>query len=380
MMFIFLSIIIFFIMFIFFSITNAYYSLSFSFSLANRHLEDRAIRLDTTYISFAEYSKVSGIVDIDRYIRCCGFTDREYSMETVCKYLSHAVTDNISISLSNTIADYSIMTPDYILARFDKTELRAIIEIIVKRYSGKYTDTVWQPIYKNFEDIVTDLMYLIRADGRIHTEIDSNTLSNLIYNMIYAHVISELNVMKYRKTSEYGSYEHDSLLTELYVIQPAIKYCFLRDTFSSTEATEEEILDNMMQQFVAFDVRKSLARSLFLYERKYEVYRTVFEDYFGNTVGKYDMLVYDKEHGKYMIFAITHLSGVIQDKNPEDPQMDEVLSRRFGTCGANCNLYNGESVKTDTGAVWLNTSDFLIAVDKYKDMDKAMETLTADFR
>ena len=38
-----------------------------------------------------------------------------------------------------------------------------------------------------------------------------------------------------------------------------------------------------------------------------------------------------------------------------------------------CVLYNGKSVTDTTGTEYYNISDFLFAVDEYRDMDKAME-------
>ena len=61
---------------------------------------------------------------------------------------------------------------------------------------------------------------------------------------------------------------------------------------------------------------------------------------------------------------------------PNFANFGEVTDYFYGNRCEFAVLYCGESFQSNTGRYWLNIADFLLAVDKYKDMDKVMTKLT----
>ena len=110
-----------------------------------------------------------------------------------------------------------------------------------------------------------------------------------------------------------------------------------------------------------------------------------------DTVGKYDMLIYDKHENKYWGFLIKHTSNLFieydehgkyigQGKNLINAEIQEVVNEYYGNRESIGVLYNGKPTITTTGTEYYNISDFLVAVDKYRNMDRAMELLKNNSR
>jgi hypothetical protein len=53
------------------------------------------------------------------------------------------------------------------------------------------------------------------------------------------------------------------------------------------------------------------------------------------------------------------------------------MSNYYGDRESACVLYLGKPFVKNTGTVYLNITDFLLSIDKQRDMDKVMEELTS---
>ena len=89
-------------------------------------------------------------------------------------------------------------------------------------------------------------------------------------------------------------------------------------------------------------------------------------------INGYDMLIYDRQENSYRYFLIRRKSDDYADNIEE---ITSVAESHFGECKSVCTLYAEKSPNGFAGRECYNISDFLIAVDKYGDMDKVMISL-----
>lgn len=199
-----------------------------------------------------------------------------------------------------------------------------------------------------------------------------------------------------------GSWKTYKPVYAYHIVQPAIKYNHLRKAIEYIKENEkyiclnehqqeeymrfleEKVKENMTEQIVIFDVMNSLPQN------RYMVCKLNFLTN-NDTVGEYDMLIYDKHENKYWGFLIKHTSNpfneydehgkyIGQGKILINAEIQEVVNEYYGNRENIGVLYNGKPTITTTGTEYYNISDFLFAVDKYRDMDKAMELLKNNSR
>lgn len=132
-----------------------------------------------------------------------------------------------------------------------------------------------------------------------------------------------------------------------------------------TEFLNRNIIEEIVGQTVIFDVMNSLP------DNRYTVCKPEFM-HENRHINGYDMLIYDKQENSYRYFLIRHKSDHSAEKINE---ITSVADSHFGECKSVCTLY-AEKIPSDfVGGECYNISDFLIAVDKYGDMDKVMTSL-----
>lgn len=165
---------------------------------------------------------------------------------------------------------------------------------------------------------------------------------------------------------------------EYHIVQPAVRYSFLKkaaefeieryqhlDKQRQKEMAETlncNMLDEIVGQTVIFDVMSSLP------DERYIVCKPEFM-HENRLINGYDMLIYDRQENSYRYFLIRRKSDDYADNIEE---ITSVAESHFGECKSVCTLYAEKSPNGFAGRECYNISDFLIAVDKYRDMDKVM--------
>lgn len=386
-------------------------SLGFHFADGSE-LYDRTVRVNTTHISFAEHCRVLNTKDIDDYIQYGGLMKKGekeariiHDYESACKYLDSAVAENISRSIQRN-------PEDNCLEVLNLSELKTIIEKMVERYSGVFSKKIMQEelkkvsvnspvdklsgivdaeiIYKltmESKNITRDFVQMINADTAIKHTITDEIVLTLEKCLLDMNLLSVTPQMEYYYTDETGWLERGTR-HEYYIIQPAIKYYHLQkgkefieneDYYKDLSSIEkkfmqdkldEKIKGDMTEQIIIFDVSKDLPRN------KYSVLKPVF--YIdGQRKGEYDMLIYDKEKDRYWGFEVKHTTSPhhLQAKHLQNERFKEILDAKYGDKENVAILYRGESFTTPTKTLYLNITEFMLAIDKYHDMDKVMEEL-----
>ena len=396
-------------------------SLGFVFA-ENHELFDRTIDINTTHISFAEHCRVLETKDIDDYI-CFGGLMRKgmnrdkdgiYNYESMCKYIDSAVAGNISHSIKMN----SDTTP---LEKLSKNEISTIIEKMVEKYSGKINIKIVQdelnkvsinePINKLigrvekeiinrivYEErtIVKEFLKEIGANTKITTPITEEMIQSLENYLRDMDVLSVTPITSFRYT-ELEGWKEEPTTHEYYIVQPAIKYYHLEqgmkfiDTqrFYSELSTDdknflkqklrEKIMGDMTEQIVLFDVKKDLMpkESSTLSFQKYFVTKPVFYNDKKN-IGEYDMLIRDNEQKKYWGFEIKHTTNPYyeQEEHLINNKLQTIIDKQYGNRENVAVLYRGNPFLSDTGTYYLNLTDFMLAVNKYKDMEKVFAEIT----
>ena len=127
----------------------------------------------------------------------------------------------------------------------------------------------------------------------------------------------------------------------------------------------------MTEQIIVFDTAKILSKD------DYMVLKPSFEVN-GVSKGEYDMLIYDKKQYKYWGFEIKHTSNPFykQEQHLHNTVLREIIDRQYGNRENVCVLYRGNPFIATSGTIYLNITDFSLAVGKYKNIDKVFEKLT----
>ena len=182
-------------------------------------------------------------------------------------------------------------------------------------------------------------------------------------------------------TNVSGVWKKLSPTYEYHIVQPAVRYSFLKKAAESeieryqhldkqrqkemAETLNCNMLDEIVGQTVIFDVMSSLP------DERYIVCKPEFM-HENRLINGYDMLIYDRQENSYRYFLIRRKSDDYADNIEE---ITSVAESHFGECKSVCTLYAEKSPNGFAGRECYNISDFLIAVDKYGDMDKVMISL-----
>ncbi len=356
-------------------------SLSIAFA-EDYELYDRVRKVNTTYISFAEYHTLFPSEDINDYIRYGGLfykNEAEKSTiryENILSYLHDAVTMNIANSLKNN-AD--IDKRDSALKNINKTELKRITENVVGLYSGSTTDGEIITALTDKKDNAEQFARMLGSGKNADCYITPQMIKELEKWLKEIGFLAFIEKRTFTNVS--GVWKKLSPTYEYHIVQPAVRYSFLKKAAESeieryqhldkqrqkemAETLNRNMLDEIVGQTVIFDVMSSLS------DERYIVCKPEFM-HENRLINGYDMLIYDRQENSYRYFLIRRKSDDYADNIEE---ITSVAESHFGECKSVCMLYAEKSPTGFAGRECYNISDFLISVDKYRDMDKVMISL-----
>ena len=369
--------------------------------------------VSSTHISFAEHCRVLGTDDMDNYIRYGGLMHKGLELAAIhdyksaVRYLDSAVGNNIANSVSKCRRDNPLKS-------LYPTEITCIIEKMVEDYSGHFEISVMQdsldkvvfmhPLSRAFSDIAKNTeetietkeekiirMFAerINADKRVKNTVTPEMVDEFEYLLDYMHVASMINVFVFRERAGHWQRRGDTYTN--HIVQPAIKYNHLvqsqklatsGDVWAQLPDSEKDELlrqmedktfGDMTEQIVLFDVNAQLKGE------RYEVGKPVFYGKLGGLrSGEYDMLVRDKKEKLYWAFEVKHTDVVTsrQGRHLLRKDLEEAIEFQFGKKKNVAILYNGGAFQDKSGIVYLNVSDFLLSVDKNRDMEKVFFELS----
>lgn len=356
-------------------------SLSIAFA-EDYELYDRVKKVNMTYTSFAEYHTLFPLENIYDYIQYGGLfykNEAEKSVngyENILSYLHNAVTMNIANSLKNN-AD--IDERDSALKNINETELaelKHITEKVVGLYSGS-TDGEIITALTDKKDNAEQFARMIGSGKNADCYITPQMINELEKWLKEIGFLAFIEKRTFAKAS--GVWKKLTPTYEYHIVQPAVRYSFLKKAIESVieqyqhldkqrqiemaESLNRNMVDEIVGQTVIFDVMNSLP------DERYIVCKPEFM-HENRHINGYDMLIYDRQENSYRYFLIRHKSDYSAENINE---ITLVAESHFGECKSVCTLYAEKSTNGFVGRECYNISDFLIAVDKYRDMDKVMQ-------
>jgi len=374
---------------------------SLGFWLAiHEELYDRAVMVHTTYISFAEHSRLLGINDIDEYVRYGGtlkagiwdFSNKELNAEEASFrdnestriYIDTAICSNIQHSLK-CYQDGNHFRNLYEL--YEKKELTGAINRIIENESHKFLISVLTDDFKSH-----DLHLLgrnLRNDREeenrleIFDNLDESSVTKSLMDILeiknkdlqsvevtadhineikeYLEALDLLAHSDQRAIGRKLSFAENNIFT-----QPGMRFCQAKALVHSVLKDEKfdelsdpvklfvtdrlltTVIGHMMEDIVILDTKRRYGKS-----------KEVFKLYFA--AGEFDMVIYDSKKGEIECFEIKHSDEIIEEQakhllNEENIAKTE---QKYGKVVRRCILYKGESGIDSNGIEYKNLEEFL---------------------
>jgi hypothetical protein len=343
-------------------------------------LYDRTESIHTTYISYGEFSRLTGKTDIDDFIRYAGVLSHEdnenerefFDGKTASEYIDSAISSNITNTFfkhklpSNFIHKY-----DKLIGLHNRNILVPTITAIVETYSYLMTKDTIDSYYKqnSSDDFEVRIVAEINSRDDINDFIEPETVSQIIDYLYDLELIVSIpsvcyidNAIKQGKKYIYGTNE--------YIYQAGIKYCHAKSVIEATRFNNDTNLSTAEKEALCVRLEEDIKEQIlkisvfhdtinFLDKDKYDIFKMKFA---GEKDGEIDMVIYDKQNKEYYCFKVKHSkqTGEQQQCDLLNKSFQNILDINYGTRKINAVLYMGETAASDSnGVTYLNVEDFL---------------------
>lgn len=375
---------------------------SLGFWLAqNQELYDRAYSIHTTFIPFAEYSRLLGKDDIDEYIRYGGtlrageidFDDEDLlaeesafrSDESTRRYIDSAISKNIQHSLE-CCRDGGQFRHLYSL--YEANELTSAINRIIEDMNHRFILKVLTRDFKSNDLGVSTRNLRKETDPEKRTtvleDIDVKAVTDRLMEILEIRNEEELNVgitnthvaeiKEYLKALDliyYTAVETNIPNAEseenVVFTQPGMRYCqaqalihsLMKDPLFNEQ--DEKVKEHVCERILS-EVKCRMLEDIVLMEttkklnpKQYKVFKLM------TAGGEFDMVIYDRGKNVCGIYEIKH-SGKAdpnQYRHLIDDEECAEATRRFGQIVGKTVLYRGKSFETENGIRYCNVEDYL---------------------
>lgn len=374
---------------------------SLGFWLAiHEELYDRAVMVHTTYISFAEHSRLLGINDIDEYVRYGGtlkagiwdFDNKEVNAdeasfkdnESTRIYIDTAICSNIQHSLK-CYQDGNHFRNLYEL--YEKKELTGAINRIIENESHKFLINVLTDDFKSHDlhllgrnlrndreeenrleifdnldesSVTKSLMEILEIKNKDLQSVEV-TDDHLCEIKEYLEALDLLDHSDQRAIGRKLSFAESNIFT-----QPGMRFCQAKALVHSilkdekfdelsepvkifvTDRLLSTVIGHMMEDIVILDTKRRYGKS-----------KEVFKLYFA--AGEFDMVIYDSRKGEIECFEIKHSDEIIEEQAKHLLNEDNIAKteQQYGKVVRRCVLYKGESGIASNGIEYKNVEEFL---------------------
>lgn len=375
---------------------------SLGFWLArNQELYDRAYSIHTTFIPFAEYSRLLKKNDVDEYIRYGGtlrageidFDDEDLlaeesafkSDESTRRYIDTAISKNIQHSLE-CCRDGGQFRHLYSL--YEAKELTGAINRIIEDMNHRFILKVLTRKFKSNDLGVSTRNLRKETDPEKRTtvleDIDVQSVTKRLMEILDIRNEEEMSIgitkthieeiKEYLKALDliyYTSVETSVLGAEseenIVFTQPGMRYCqaqalvhsLMKDSLFNEQS---ETVKSYVSERILSEVKGRMLEDIVLMEttkklnpKRYKVFK------FMTAGGEFDMVIYDRERVVCGIYEIKHSDKV--DKNQYRHLTDEeecaLMERKFGDIVSKTVLYRGENLMTESGVQYRNVEEYL---------------------
>ena len=376
---------------------------SLGFWLAiHEELYDRAVMVHTTYISFAEHSRLLGFNDVDEYIRYGGtlkagiwdFSSEEVNNkeasfrdnESTRVYIDTAICSNIQHSLK-CYQDGNHFRNLYEL--YEKNELTGAINRIIENESHKFLINILTDDFKSHDLhlLGRNLRKAREEENRIEIldnldevavtkslmdilEIKNKALQTVEITQSHINEIKEyLKALDLLDFTEQRAIERNIKFYENSIFtQPGMRFCQAKALAYSILKDEKfeqlsEPVKNYILKKLLNTVMGHMLEDIVLLDtkRRYGKTKEVFKLYFA--AGEFDMVIYDSQKSEIECYEIKHSDEISEDQAKHLLDSDNLskTEHRYGKITRRCVLYKGQSGIASNGIEYKNVEEFLKA-------------------
>ena len=374
---------------------------SLGFWLAvHEELYDRAEMIHTTYIPFAEHSRLLGINDVDEYIRYGGtlkagiwdFENKELNTEEASFrdnestriYIDTAICTNIQHSLK-CYQDGNHFRNLYDL--YEKKELTGAINRIIENESHKFLVQIFTDdfmshdlhllgrnlrndreeenrieIFENLDEasVTKNLMEILKIKNK---DLQTVQITDDHVNEIkeYLEALDLLDNCDLRAIGRKLKFSENNIFT-----QPGMRFCQTKALVHSI--LKDEKFNQLSEPVKAFITERLLTTVmghmledivLLNTKRRYGKNKEVFKLYFA--AGEFDMVIYDRKKAEIECFEIKHSDEIVEDQAKHLLNEANITNteKMYGKVIRRCVLYKGGSGIASNGIEYKNVEEFL---------------------
>ena len=388
---------------------------SLGLNLAARgELYDRVINIHTTYLSYGEFSKLTGMNDCDDFIHYAGVLSHEsdvkmrefYDRSTASHYIDTAISDNITNTFFNkNLPQEFIHKFNKLIGLHNENILIPVITCIVEMYSGIITRDTLNAYFKQLSlnmDISSALdllerhgVFINRDDfddnfeaqiafalnqKRYNVYIDEDTVNQIKEYLYDLELMVKIPLIRYSSNNLKKPYTYE---TEEYIYQAGMKYCQAKNIIdiiknnndlnmspieknSLCTKIEEDIKGQILEVNIFNDIQNLLNSD------RYDAFKWQFT---GSRDGEIDIVIQDKINKFYYCFEVKHSDKIEpqQQKNLVFKPYLDILSANYGLMKDAIVLYRGDTTILENGIEYINADDFL--TEMYKSNDKNLDKI-----
>ncbi len=370
---------------------------SLGFAMAGSdELYDRHVMIHTSFIPFAEYSRLLGITSVDSYIEYggtlrmenMGFGDPERTYDEVSfrdeestrKYIDSSISRNIQHTLRNTRFGEAFYQ---LRELYDKGELTNAINRIIESMNHRFLLSVVEETFRSHDlgsarqlllhDYPSDAAHVLydvdeqAVTDRLKALIDIKEKSELTVPVTQEHIdkirsyLYRLDLIgSYCERYETGSMQWHTVFTQpgmRYSIAKALVYSLMQDEYFATRSESEK---TYIASKILEDVKGRMLEDIVLFEtsaarRSSDVFKFKFDD-----GGEIDMVIYNRHTNTCNLYEIKHSDK--SDKNQSKYLRDEarltLIASRFGEITDRCVIYRGKTKKAGD-IKYINVEEYL---------------------
>lgn len=375
-------------------------------------LYDRSLSIHTTFIPFAEWSRLLGINDVDDYIAFGGtfvrgverFDERGVSQlvspfideNSVRRYIDTAIVGNIQHSLEH-YRDGGRFGSLYAL--YERNELTSAINRVIEDMNHRFVRRTIERTFVSHdlrstaqllrdapnprerillgdyldEEAVTErlrhVLDILEADERT-LEVGDEELADIQDYLRDLELIDSARVVTLLATGRRREGRHTIFL------QPGMRYCQAKTLVQSVELDDafqglsiaarehvvgkilDDIRGRMLEDIVLFETSQALAGS-------HEVFKLVVEGdpQLGIRAGEYDMVIRSVSDGTVSLYEVKHSDkqAAGQTRHLVDEAKLALVEATFGPIVERCVLYRGPAIACDDVS-YANVEEYLVGL------------------
>ena len=296
-------------------------------------LLNRSVLLHTNYWSFPEWSRISGSVDVDRYLETSGFHP--------AKGIAVDSAWHIAQDIENSVVNYRGIGN---LRKLETLRMKGELTYAIQRILEDMTLDFLEGVGN--EEFHDNLKVFMKARDEYHISASVlNALEGYLADMDIIVSVAIKDVMD--PESEYAC--------ALMFIQPGLRYLLAMDIVDKIAGNRSDIVENDIRSRILSEA-VFIAAKLKVDSFWYRVFRLKGEGYM------VDMVIWDAYHDE------VHLFKVDGGDSPEKEFLDDILREhvedRYGKIVGRYVIYRGESCRSNDGVEYIKADELLKKLDE----------------